>query len=249
MLFYSYIRACKSLAQQRLVGSSNASIQWEPSCLDRSHIPFHHLLDSLLLVDALWIAWGNVNPQIDSIFTLVNLLLANLFTSSVRIIYYSVSIAWSNQNFVWTNRSRVTFLDVAEVITFLETHLNLWVGTRLYEGKDYFTILDFVKAYQLFSDPEWDDEPPEPEIIDNPPLGGKPEQTGRKKIHLPTSQMVHLWVLNSSRNCSMANCQNMWWMRLNFGSSGVHPAPVVSCSRALKEGFWCSTVGRDAKDH
>lgn len=49
-------------------------------------------------------------------------------------------------------------------------------GTRLYEGKDYFTILDFVKAYQLFSDPEWDGEPPEPEIIDNPPLGEKPEQ-------------------------------------------------------------------------
>lgn len=50
-------------------------------------------------------------------------------------------------------------------------------GTRLYDGKDYFTILDFVKAYQLFSDPEWDGEPPEPEIIDNPPIGGKPEQS------------------------------------------------------------------------
>jgi len=32
-------------------------------------------------------------------------------------------------------------------------------GTRLYDGKDYFTILDFVKAYQLFSDPEWDGPP------------------------------------------------------------------------------------------
>ena len=36
-------------------------------------------------------------------------------------------------------------------------------GTRLYEGKDYFTIYDFVKAHQLFSDPEWDGEPVEPE--------------------------------------------------------------------------------------
>jgi type I restriction enzyme R subunit len=36
-------------------------------------------------------------------------------------------------------------------------------GTRLYDGKDYFTIYDFVKAYQHFSDPEWDGEPPEPE--------------------------------------------------------------------------------------
>src|SRR6185369_1167720 len=32
-------------------------------------------------------------------------------------------------------------------------------GTRLYDGKDYFTIYDFVKAHQHFSDPEWDGEP------------------------------------------------------------------------------------------
>ncbi|MFO7766114.1 MAG: DEAD/DEAH box helicase family protein [Pelovirga sp.] len=37
-------------------------------------------------------------------------------------------------------------------------------GTRLYEGKDYFTIYDFVKAYHHFSDPEWDGEPQEPDV-------------------------------------------------------------------------------------
>lgn len=36
-------------------------------------------------------------------------------------------------------------------------------GTRLFDGKDYFTIYDFVKAYTHFSDPEWDGEPLEPE--------------------------------------------------------------------------------------
>ncbi|TVM36100.1 EcoAI/FtnUII family type I restriction enzme subunit R [Oceanidesulfovibrio marinus] len=36
-------------------------------------------------------------------------------------------------------------------------------GTRLFEGKDYFTIYDFVKAYEHFNDPEWDGEPTEPE--------------------------------------------------------------------------------------
>ena len=36
-------------------------------------------------------------------------------------------------------------------------------GTRLYEGKDYFTIYDFVKAHHHFSDPEWDGEPMEPD--------------------------------------------------------------------------------------
>ncbi|HZL05609.1 MAG TPA: DEAD/DEAH box helicase family protein, partial [Coriobacteriia bacterium] len=36
-------------------------------------------------------------------------------------------------------------------------------GTRLYDGKDYFTIYDFVEAHHHFSDPEWDGEPLEPE--------------------------------------------------------------------------------------
>jgi type I restriction enzyme R subunit len=32
-------------------------------------------------------------------------------------------------------------------------------GTRLFEGKEFFTIYDFVDAYKHFSDPEWDGEP------------------------------------------------------------------------------------------
>lgn len=36
-------------------------------------------------------------------------------------------------------------------------------GTRLFDGKDYFTIYDFVKAHHHFSDPEWDGEPEQPE--------------------------------------------------------------------------------------
>lgn len=39
-------------------------------------------------------------------------------------------------------------------------------GTRLYDGKDYFTIYDFVKAHHHFSDPEWDGEPLEPEVCE-----------------------------------------------------------------------------------
>ena len=35
-------------------------------------------------------------------------------------------------------------------------------GTRLFDGKEFFTIYDFVDAYQRFSDPEWDGEPEEP---------------------------------------------------------------------------------------
>ncbi|MCJ2030378.1 DEAD/DEAH box helicase family protein [Methylobacterium sp. J-043] len=44
-------------------------------------------------------------------------------------------------------------------------------GTRLFDGKDYFTIYDFVKAYEHFSDPEWDGEPAEP--VPPTPRGGE----------------------------------------------------------------------------
>ncbi|MDO9556178.1 MAG: DEAD/DEAH box helicase family protein [Coriobacteriia bacterium] len=45
-------------------------------------------------------------------------------------------------------------------------------GTRLFDGKDYFTIYDFVKAHHHFSDPEWDGEPLEPEPAQ--PIGPRP---------------------------------------------------------------------------
>ncbi len=34
-------------------------------------------------------------------------------------------------------------------------------GTRLFDGKDYFTIYDFVDAHHHFADPEWDGDPVE----------------------------------------------------------------------------------------
>ena len=45
-------------------------------------------------------------------------------------------------------------------------------GTRLYDGKDYFTIYDFVKAHHHFSDPEWDGERQDPEAC--PSCGQRP---------------------------------------------------------------------------
>jgi type I restriction enzyme, R subunit len=52
-------------------------------------------------------------------------------------------------------------------------------GTRLYDGKDYFTIYDFVKAYEHFSDPEWDGEPLEPAESRKPQAsGGSEEESG-----------------------------------------------------------------------
>ena len=38
-------------------------------------------------------------------------------------------------------------------------------GTRLFDGKYYFTIYDFVKAYEHFKDPEWDGEEDIPDVV------------------------------------------------------------------------------------
>jgi type I restriction enzyme R subunit len=60
-------------------------------------------------------------------------------------------------------------------------------GTRLYEGKDYFTIYDFVKAHHLFSDPEWDGEPEVPV----PPNGpGTPRDPGPEGPGSPRPEKI-----------------------------------------------------------
>jgi type I restriction enzyme R subunit len=58
--------------------------------------------------------------------------------------------------------------------TMIEFKQIIGRGTRLYDGKDYFTIYDFVKAHHHFSDPEWDGEPIEPETC--PKCGCQPCQ-------------------------------------------------------------------------
>ncbi len=45
-------------------------------------------------------------------------------------------------------------------------------GTRLFDGKEYFTIYDFVDAYHHFADPEWDGDPID-ETTETPPTGPK----------------------------------------------------------------------------
>ena len=41
-------------------------------------------------------------------------------------------------------------------------------GTRIYDGKFYFTIWDFVHAYEKYSQPDWDGEPVCPKCGNNP---------------------------------------------------------------------------------
>jgi type I restriction enzyme R subunit len=62
-------------------------------------------------------------------------------------------------------------------------------GTRLFDGKEFFTIYDFVDAYKHFSDPEWDGEPVSDESSEvketrdkyQPKDPKEPSETDRKK--------------------------------------------------------------------
>ncbi|WP_089276372.1 EcoAI/FtnUII family type I restriction enzme subunit R [Antarctobacter heliothermus] len=60
----------------------------------------------------------------------------------------------------WNIRNIVLMRPVKSMIEFKQI---IGRGTRTYEGKDYFTIWDFVKAHLNFQDPEWDGEPDDPE--------------------------------------------------------------------------------------
>ncbi len=68
-----------------------------------------------------------------------------------------------------------------EVNSMIEFKQIIGRGTRLYDGKDYFTIYDFVKAHHHFSDPEWDGEPEpiepvEPSSVTKPSGVEQPKQ-------------------------------------------------------------------------
>jgi type I restriction enzyme, R subunit len=87
-------------------------------------------------------------------------------------------------------------------------------GTRLYDGKDYFTIYDFVKAHHHFNDPEWDGEPLEPEPKEPrpapvpgapvPPVGPDPEPTP------PRSRVKVKLADGKARNIQHMMCTTFW---------------------------------------
>jgi type I restriction enzyme R subunit len=54
-------------------------------------------------------------------------------------------------------------------------------GTRLFDGKEYFTVYDFVDAYHHFADPEWDGEPIE-DITEKEPKEPKVKKEPKDKI-------------------------------------------------------------------
>jgi type I restriction enzyme R subunit len=66
-------------------------------------------------------------------------------------------------------RNIVIFRPVNSMIEFKQI---IGRGTRLYDGKDFFTIHDFENASALFHDPDWDGEPEDP----TPPEPKEPQK-------------------------------------------------------------------------
>jgi len=66
-------------------------------------------------------------------------------------------------------------------------------GTRLFEGKDYFTVYDFVEAHHHFQDPEWDGPPQAPELTESrprKPIDGDGEFVEPNKVEEPRQRMI-----------------------------------------------------------
>ncbi len=67
-------------------------------------------------------------------------------------------------------------------------------GTRLYDGKNYFTIFDFVKASEKFQDPEWDGEPVEvirdPDVPRPAPVPVPHPEPGPEGPRVPRRQKI-----------------------------------------------------------
>ncbi len=86
-------------------------------------------------------------------------------------------------------------------------------GTRLYDGKDYFTIYDFVKAHHHFNDEEWDGEPMEPEPTEpKQPTPGPPtpsEPPGSEPTPRPQKVKVKL-ADGKERMIQHMQCTTFW---------------------------------------
>jgi type I restriction enzyme R subunit len=103
-------------------------------------------------------------------------------------------------------------------------------GTRLYDGKYYFTIYDFVKAHHHFNDPEWDGEPLEPEPKGRPYPPPEPKEPGGTNDPTPPyppppRQKAKVKLADGKeRNIQHMTCTSFW-----------HPDGTPMSARAFME--------------
>jgi len=106
-------------------------------------------------------------------------------------------------------------------------------GTRLHDGKDYFTIYDFVQAHHHFGDPEWDGEPLAPEPVADraePTLGEAPPAPVEPRARAERPRKVRIRLADGkARTIQHMVCTSFWhpdgtpmsaqqFMELLFGS-------------------------------
>jgi type I restriction enzyme R subunit len=84
-------------------------------------------------------------------------------------------------------------------------------GTRLYDGKDFFTIYDFVGAHKNFNDPEWDGEPIEPEPKPEPrPRPEQPEPVSEPKPGEPRQRLLIRLADGKARQIQHMTATSFW---------------------------------------
>ena len=114
-------------------------------------------------------------------------------------------------------------------------------GTRTFEGKDFFTIYDFVRAYQHFSDPEWDGEPLPPEEPAEPgkPKGEDPEpqpgEPGGARPSIPRRRPSGSW--SGSRTARSAAS----------ATSPRRPTGRTTAGRSQRRSSWSSSSATSAR--
>ena len=151
-------------------------------------------------------------------------------------------------------------------------------GTRLYDGKDYFTIYDFVKAHHHFNDPEWDGEPLEPEPKEpRTPRRGPDHRTAGAWTRSPAraAQKIKVKLADGkARTIQHMMCTTFWhpdgtpmsaqqFMEMLFGKlpeffkdeaelRALWSAPDTRkklLQGLAEKGFGARPTGRDAEDH
>ncbi|ECK1947597.1 DEAD/DEAH box helicase [Campylobacter lari] len=100
-------------------------------------------------------------------------------------------------------RNIVLLANIGSIIEFKQI---IGRGTRVYEGKDFFTILDFTGVTRLFYDPKWDgeqikdEEKTEVKTIQNKREQGKPKEVTKQKevtVHLKGTKLKVLDITTS----------------------------------------------------
>ncbi len=95
------------------------------------------------------------------------------------------------------------------VNTMIEFKQIIGRGTRLFDGKEYFTLYDFVGAYHHFRDPEWDGEPAEPPPPREYPPMPPPDPPGGVEDPPPEPPMPRRWVKIRLRDGKEREIQHM----------------------------------------